>query len=82
MDMVLTCLQFLIMQGERPDGDNEGLQGLKSLGVRELHYRLAFLACSIQQTNPQVILRQKRLFIFWDRSLVWNISNVSKYLHA
>ncbi|XP_063216814.1 DNA replication licensing factor Mcm6 [Bacillus rossius redtenbacheri] len=36
-------------------GDNqaEGVRGLKALGVRELHYRLAFLACSVQATNPR-----------------------------
>jgi len=34
--------------------DSEGLQGLKALGVRELHYKLAFLACSVQQSNPKV----------------------------
>ena len=38
---------------ERPD-DNEGLQGLKALGVRELHYRLAFLATNIAATNKTV----------------------------
>ncbi|KAJ8891321.1 hypothetical protein PR048_010837 [Dryococelus australis] len=36
-------------------GDNqaEGVRGLQALGVRELHYRLAFLACSVQATNPR-----------------------------
>lgn len=33
--------------GERPDG----LTGLKALGMRELNYRMAFLACSVQATN-------------------------------
>lgn len=33
--------------GERP----EGLTGLKALGMRELNYRMAFLACSVQPTN-------------------------------
>lgn len=32
----------------------EGVRGLKALGVRELHYRMAFLACSVQSTNPRV----------------------------
>lgn len=31
----------------------DGVRGLKSLGVRELTYRLAFLACSVASTNPQ-----------------------------
>ena len=29
-------------------------RGLKALGVRDLTYRLAFLACSVQATNPRV----------------------------
>lgn len=32
----------------------EGLRGLKALGVRELSYRLAFLACNVAPTNPRV----------------------------
>lgn len=31
----------------------EGVRGLKVLGVRELHYRMAFLACSVQATSPR-----------------------------
>lgn len=31
----------------------EGVRGLKALGVRDLHYRMAFLACSVQSTNPK-----------------------------
>lgn len=33
--------------------DSEGVSGLKALGVRDLTYRLAFLACSITPTNPK-----------------------------
>ena len=32
----------------------EGLRGLKALGVRELSYKLAFLACNVAPTNPRV----------------------------
>lgn len=34
-------------------GDNltDGVRGLKALGVRDLNYRLAFLACSVTYTN-------------------------------
>lgn len=33
--------------------DSEGVSGLKALGVRDLTYRMAFLACSITPTNPK-----------------------------
>ncbi|XP_063072929.1 DNA replication licensing factor MCM6 [Engraulis encrasicolus] len=33
--------------------ENEGLRGLKALGVRELTYKLAFLACHVAPTNPR-----------------------------
>ncbi|XP_037537399.1 DNA replication licensing factor MCM6 [Nematolebias whitei] len=33
--------------------ESEGLRGLKALGVRELSYRLAFLACNVAPTNPR-----------------------------
>lgn len=37
-------------------GENvtDGVRGLKALGVRNLNYRLAFLACSAMPSNPQV----------------------------
>ncbi|XP_067854807.1 maternal DNA replication licensing factor mcm6-like [Heptranchias perlo] len=31
----------------------DGIQGLKALGVRDLSYRLAFLACYVAPTNPR-----------------------------
>ncbi|TRY63758.1 hypothetical protein TCAL_10879 [Tigriopus californicus] len=31
--------------------ESEGVRGLKSLGVRDLHHRLAFLACSVKSCN-------------------------------
>uniref|UniRef100_A0AAY4AK41 DNA replication licensing factor MCM6 n=1 Tax=Denticeps clupeoides TaxID=299321 RepID=A0AAY4AK41_9TELE len=33
--------------------ENEGVRGLKALGVRELSYKLAFLACHVTPTNPR-----------------------------
>lgn len=39
--------------GGRQGYENEGLRGLKALGVRELSYRLAFLACHVSPTNPR-----------------------------
>ncbi|CAH4037068.1 DNA replication licensing factor Mcm6 [Pieris brassicae] len=32
------------------EGQMEGIKGLQALGVRELHYKTAFLACSVQAT--------------------------------
>lgn len=40
-----------------PQGfESEGVRGLKALGVRELSYRLAFLACNVAPTHPRVSL--------------------------
>ncbi|XP_078538581.1 DNA replication licensing factor MCM6 [Lissotriton helveticus] len=37
-----------------PEGfQNEGVQGLKALGVRDLSYKLVFLACYVAPTNPR-----------------------------
>uniref|UniRef100_W5N6X0 DNA replication licensing factor MCM6 n=1 Tax=Lepisosteus oculatus TaxID=7918 RepID=W5N6X0_LEPOC len=37
-----------------PEGlQADGIQGLKALGVRDLSYRLAFLACHVAPTNPR-----------------------------
>ncbi|XP_060533041.1 DNA replication licensing factor Mcm6 [Cylas formicarius] len=42
------------IESRHKHGDEaEGIRGLKVLGVRELHYRIAFLACSVQPTNPK-----------------------------
>jgi DNA replication licensing factor MCM6 len=41
--------------GRRKVGDShdyEGVTGLKALGIRDLTYRLAFLACYVQPTRP------------------------------
>lgn len=35
-----------------PEG--EGVRGLKALGVRDLAYRLAFLACTVTACNKRV----------------------------
>ena len=34
--------------------ETEGVRGLKALGVRDLTYRLAYLACTVQSSNPRV----------------------------
>ncbi|CAG9832139.1 unnamed protein product [Diabrotica balteata] len=39
-------------KSRRPE-ESEGVRGLKALGVRDLHYRMAFLACSVQPTIPK-----------------------------
>lgn len=36
------------------DNLNDGVRGLKALGVRDLNYRMAFLACSVTPTNTRV----------------------------
>jgi len=33
---------------------NEGMRGLKALGVRDLNYRMAYLACTVQASNARV----------------------------
>lgn len=35
----------------------EGLKGLKALGVRDLTYKLAFLACTVNTSFKKVIIR-------------------------
>jgi len=41
-------------RGRRTGGQaDEGVRGLKALGVRDLSYRLAFLACSVTSTSPR-----------------------------
>lgn len=42
------------MAGGQQGFEAEGVRGLKALGVRELSYRLAFLACHVAPTNPRV----------------------------
>jgi hypothetical protein len=34
--------------------ESEGVRGLKALGVRDLTYRLAFLCCTVESSNPKV----------------------------
>lgn len=35
------------------DNSGQGVRGLKSLGVRDLNYRMSFLACSVQATTSR-----------------------------
>ena len=45
-----------ITSGARHKGaESEGVRGLKSLGVRDLHHRMSFLACSVQVCYTQLI---------------------------
>lgn len=43
------------IRSHHKQGDNlgQGVKGLKALGVRELNYRMAFLACSVQVTTSR-----------------------------
>ena len=45
-------------RGRGPEGgpQGEGVSGLKALGVRDLAYRLAFLACHVKACNRKVIV--------------------------
>ncbi|XP_060851443.1 DNA replication licensing factor Mcm6 [Rhopalosiphum padi] len=38
---------------KRGDANNEGVKGLKCLGIRDLNYKLAFLACSLSVTGSR-----------------------------
>ena len=42
--------------GRHKQGDYavEGVRGLKALGVRDLNYRIAFLACSVTSSESKV----------------------------
>ncbi|CAB4064909.1 MCM6 [Lepeophtheirus salmonis] len=40
----------------RNKNEDEGVRGLKSLGVRDLHYRLSFLGCSVQSSSTEGII--------------------------
>lgn len=40
----------------------EGVRGLKALGVRNLNYKLAFLACSVTATSLRVYLHLCRIY--------------------
>ncbi|XP_050431901.1 DNA replication licensing factor Mcm6 [Adelges cooleyi] len=39
--------------GKKGDANNEGVKGLKCLGIRDLNYKLAFLACSLSATDSR-----------------------------
>lgn len=43
------------IRSHHKQGDNlgQGVRGLRALGVRELNYRMAFLACSVQATTSR-----------------------------
>ncbi|XP_050315049.1 DNA replication licensing factor Mcm6-like [Anthonomus grandis grandis] len=51
--MSLPGAKTQIASKHRHSEEAEGVRGLKALGVRDLHYRMAFLACSVQPTNPK-----------------------------
>lgn len=42
------------LDSKHKSGDEpEGVRGLRALGVRDLHYSMAFLACSVQATSSR-----------------------------
>lgn len=44
---------------KKGDYNVEGIRGLKALGVRDLNYRIAFLACSVALSSPRVRMNLK-----------------------
>jgi DNA replication licensing factor MCM6 len=42
-----------VKAGRRNDSYGDGVQGLKSLGVREMTYKMIFIACSVQHTDQR-----------------------------
>lgn len=58
---VLAAIGSQVERGykNKPGEVGEGVRGLKALGVRELNYKIAFLACSVTATS----LRVNRLII-------------------
>lgn len=51
--MSIPGAQTQVNARQKGNDESDGLRGLKELGVRDLHYHMAFLACSIQATNPK-----------------------------
>lgn len=51
--MALPGARTQISSRHKSGDESEGIRGLKVLGVRDLHYKMAFLACSVQPTNPR-----------------------------
>jgi len=47
--------------------ENEGVRGLKALGVRDLNYRMAYLACTVTATNARVCWRS--VVCIWNNSV-------------
>jgi hypothetical protein len=41
--------------GAQTSTADQGVQGLKALGVRDLSYKMAFLACAVSTQNPKVV---------------------------
>ena len=44
--------------------ETEGVQGLKALGVRDLCYRMAYLACTVTTCNRKVSGKQQTVMKF------------------
>ncbi len=64
--------------------DSEGVRGLKALGVRDLTYRLAFLACAVQQTQPGVsdcitVCMCLRIISVWWSGIEWRGANCREH---
>ena len=42
-------------QAKGVGGGDQGVRGLRSLGVRDLSYRMAFLGCGVEQTSQAMM---------------------------
>ena len=61
--------------------ESEGISGLKALGVRDLNYRMAFLACAVTSSNPRVsLLSVNRLPLRFQHSTIQMSNQLANFL--
>jgi len=69
--IIAICYYIQFMTGARAESGTrlrggesqnlEGVRGLKALGVRDLNYRMAYLACTVIPCNNKVIVAKFRV---------------------
>ena len=56
---------FVIFSGGRNDSMNEGVSGIKKLGLREMTYKLIFIASSVEHTDRRTgLTKQCKIAVF------------------